>query len=197
MYKRQITISTSISAGIINLGAGTDTVTLQGSLNSLSISNVETLIGSNGSDTVTNTGSNAMTFEAGGGFDTYTAGTGIDTIVIADLGVSDVVTVKSFRVAGAVKIALDIAGVNTNDGDAFDIGGITLVNNTNIKSVADFDELQLTALSNGGAGGFVYTADTGNLYYSADGDFSAGGTLIATLIANGTCLLYTSPSPRD
>jgi hypothetical protein len=34
----------------------------------------------------------------------------------------------------------------------------------NIKSVADFDDLQLTVLSNGGAGGFVYKADTGNIY---------------------------------
>ena len=181
-----ITISTSISAGIVNLGAGTDSLTLDGVLNSLKISNVESVFGGAGSDSVTNTGTNAVTFEAGGGFDTYVGGTGVDTVVIANLGVSDVVSVKSFRVSGADKIALDVLGVATNDGDVFDIGGITLVNNTNIKSVADFDDLQLTVLANGGAGGFVYTADTGNLYYSADGDFTAGGTLIATITAGGT-----------
>lgn len=105
-----------------------------------------------------------MTFVAGGGFDTYTGGAGVDTIVIANASITDLVTIKSFRVTGADKIALDIAGVSTYTGDAFSIGGISLVNNTNIKSVADFDELQATVLSNGGAGGFAFAADTGNLY---------------------------------
>ena len=141
------------------------------------------MFGGSGSDSVTNTSTNAMSFEANGGFDTYVAGTGADTIIIADLGISDVVSVKSFRVGGADKIALDIAGVNTNAGDAFDIGGIALINNTNIKSVADFDALELTTLA---TGGFVYTADTGNLYYAANGDFTAGSMLIANIQASGT-----------
>ncbi len=106
---------------------------------------------------MTNTGTNAMTFVSGGGFDTYVAGSGAETIV-SIIWACRCVTVKSFRVGGADKIALDISGVSTYGEDTFDIGGITLVNNTNIKAVADFDDLLLTALSNGGSGGFVFTS---------------------------------------
>ena len=180
-----ITISTSVTAGMINLGAGIDSLVLQGSLNTLQVLNVESVTGGGGSDTVTNTGTNAMTFLGGGGNDSFIAGGGVDTIVIDHDGAGDLMSIKSFRVAGGDKIALDIAGVNTFGGDTFDIGGSTLVNGTNITSVADFDTLLATTLNNGGNGGFAYEADTGNLFYSATGDFSGGGTLIATITASG------------
>lgn len=32
---------------------------------------------------------------------------------------------------------------------------------------------------------FVYQQDEGNLYYSADGDFSGGGTLVAVIHSGG------------
>ena len=51
----------------------------------------------------------------------------------------------------ARQAALDIAGVNTSTADAIDTGGTTVVNNTSIKSVTDFDTLLLTTLSNGGS----------------------------------------------
>ncbi len=40
-----VTISTSVSNGIINLGNGTDALTLEGTLNSLKVSNTETVTG--------------------------------------------------------------------------------------------------------------------------------------------------------
>ncbi len=57
--------------------------------------------------------------------------------------------------------------------------------NVSITSVSDYNSLLATALSNGGDGGFVYQQDEGNLYYSADGDFSGGGTLVAVIHSNG------------
>jgi hypothetical protein len=73
--------STSITSGIIDLGAGTDSLTLEGTLNSVRVSNVETVIGGVGSDAVTNGGSNAVTFLAGGGNDhIWGGGAGTDRI---------------------------------------------------------------------------------------------------------------------
>ncbi len=181
-----ITYSGSITGAVISLGTGTDSVTLGGTLNTVRVVAVETVTGSAGSDSVTNGGSGAVTFTGSGGFDTYVGGTGVDTVVLDHAGISDVVQIKSFRVSGADKIALDVAAVATNGVDAFDIGGATLVANTNIKSIANDGNVAATVLSNGGSGGFVYAQDTGNLYYDADGDFSSGSTLIATVLAGGT-----------
>ena len=57
--------------------------------------------------------------------------------------------------------------------------------NVSITSVSDYDTLLATTLANGGDGAFVYQQDEGNLYYSADGDFSGGGTLVAVINAAG------------
>ena len=38
-----------------------------------------------------------------------------------------------------------------------------------------------TSQATGGKGGFVYQQDTGELYYSGNGNFSGGGTLIGLI----------------
>jgi hypothetical protein len=61
-----------------------------------------------------------------------------------------------------------------------------LVNNSNIKAVADVDARIATALVTNGKGGFVYQQDTGELYYSGTGDFAAGGTLVGVITTDGS-----------
>ena len=49
---------------------------------------------------------------------------------------------------------------------------------TDLADVANATARLATTLNNGGNGAFVYEQDTGGLYYSANGSFSGGGTLI-------------------
>ncbi len=77
---RAITLATTTSSASIDLGGGSDTLTLGNFVNKLSVANVETVIGGSGYDTVTlstalgsamsidlGAGNNALTLAAGGG----------------------------------------------------------------------------------------------------------------------------------
>jgi hypothetical protein len=55
-----------------------------------------------------------------------------------------------------------------------------------LTSTADASTLVAVSLSNGGHGGFAYQQDTGELYYSNNGDFSGGGTLVGLVYTSGT-----------
>ncbi len=48
-----ITFATALTGGVVNLGAGTDSVTLASGTNSATISNAETISGGSGADTIT------------------------------------------------------------------------------------------------------------------------------------------------
>ena len=43
-----------------------------------------------------------------------------------------------------------------------------------------------TTLPNGGHGAFVFEQDTGEIYYSGNGSFTGGGTLIGIVNASGS-----------
>ena len=70
--------------------------------------------------------------------------------------------------------------------DVYNLGGAALTLNTNLADVANATARLATTLNNGGNGAFVYEQDTGGLYYSANGSFSGGGTLIGVLTTNGS-----------
>ena len=63
-----------------------DQLILSGALNSVTVSNIETVTGGGGSDTIVNSGAGAATLFGKGGFNAITVGTGADTVVIDNLG---------------------------------------------------------------------------------------------------------------
>ncbi|MBN8907009.1 MAG: hypothetical protein J0H99_10380, partial [Rhodospirillales bacterium] len=69
---------------------------------------------------------------------------------------------------------------------AYNLGGAALVDGTNISKVVNAAARLGTTLSSGGNGGFVYQQDTGELYYSSNGAFAGGGTLVGVITTNGT-----------
>ena len=83
-------------------------------------------------------------------------------------------------------IGVDTTGSATLGEDTYDLGGASLIDQTNITDVANAAARIATTLSTGGYGGFVYQTDTGELYYNATGAFSGGGTLVGIITTNGT-----------
>ena len=69
--------------------------------------------------------------------------------------------------------------------NAYDLGGAPLVFNHNMADVANTAARLSSTLANGGKGAFVYQQDTGNLFYSSNGSFSGGGTLLGSITTNG------------
>ena len=83
------------------------------------------------------------------------------------------------------KIALDTSNASTFDTSTYVLAG-ALTNNTNIKAVADAATRDTTTLASGGKGGFVYQQDTGELYYSANGDFTGSAELVGVITTDGS-----------
>lgn len=181
-----VTLGTAITAGSADLGGGGDTLTLAAGTNSVSATNVATVFGGSGDDTIVLTGSNAALVVGGGGMNLITGNTGADEFVFNQASAGNATTVKNFSAAKGDLIALDTTASSTLTGNVYDIGSTGLVDGTDLASVADHSALIATTLSNGGKGAFVYEADTGGLYYSANGAFAGGGTLIGTITTNGT-----------
>ncbi len=166
-----ITLGTALVGGSIDLGAGVDTVNLANGTNTVTISNVESITGGSGVDTITVSGTTGATIRGGGGADVVTGGTGADTFVFDHANGTDTMKINNMG-TGSDTIALD--------NNAFSVGG-PLSNGVNISSGTD-----ATASSPLGQAGFFYDTDDGKLYYSANGDFSGGGTLVGTITTNGS-----------
>ena len=181
-----ITLTTAINNGSVDLGAGSDKLTLANQTNRISVANTETIQGGGGNDTIILTGAVARSVVGGAGVNFITGGTGADTFVFDQTSAGNTTTITNFSAAQSDLIGLDTGGSATFSGDAYDLGGASLVNGTNITSVANAAARLAAALSTGGFGGFAYQADTGELFYGATGDFSGGGTLIGVITTNGT-----------
>jgi hypothetical protein len=89
--------------------------------------------------------------------------------------------VLNFSAAKGDKIALDTTGNSTLTTNTYDLGGAALADGTNLKTVANAAARLATTEVTGGKGGFTYQSDTGELYYSANGNFSGGGTLVGVI----------------
>jgi len=94
--------------------------------------------------------------------------------------------VENFSAAKGDKIALDTTGSETLTNDTYNLGGAALALNVDLADVTNAAGRIATTLNNGGNGGFVYEQDTGGLYYSANGSFAGGGTLIGVITTNGS-----------
>ena len=161
----------------------------------MSTANTETVFGGTGNDTIVLTGSNASMIIGGGGMDFITGNTGADQFVFDQSGAGDYSTVVNFNAAKGDKIALDTAGNATLGTNAYDLGGAALTDNQNLKAVADVATRLTVSEATGGKGGFVYQQDTGELYYSSNGNFAGGGTLVGVVdSSSGVPWVYNASS---
>jgi hypothetical protein len=150
-------------------------------------------MGGSGDDTIVLTGSNASLVDAGGGMNFITGNTGADQFVFDQDSAGNSSTIQNFNSTND-KIALDTTGSSTLTGNTYDLGGAAL-GAADLTSAADATSRLAVSLSNGGKGGFVYEQDTGELYYSANGSFAGGGTLVGVIdSSSGTPWTYNASS---
>jgi len=181
-----VTLGSAVLGGSFDLGAGSDALTLANQTNQISVANTETVQGGAGADTIVLTGSGTTTVIGGAGLNFITGNTGADQFVFDQNGAGNYSKVMNFNAAKGDRIALDTTGSSALSTNAYDLGGAALVDNVDIKAVANAAARLTTTLSNSGHGGFVYEQDTGELYYNATGNFSGGGTIVGIVTTNGT-----------
>jgi Ca2+-binding RTX toxin-like protein len=156
--------------------------------------------GAAGDDTITGTDA-ADTIDGDAGADTIKGGEGIDTITLggtdtdADtVDVSDVIVTANRDAISEFETTVDHVKIKNTMGldSGDDIGAFVTVA---LKANATIDDIIADTAANLGAsavsagdlsatftsGGFAFETDTGKLYYDADGDFTAGVELIATI----------------
>ncbi len=180
-----IAFGTAAVNGSMDLGAGSDTLALAGYTNRVSVTNVETVQGGSGSDTIVLCGSVASTVLGGGGMNFITGNTGADQFVLDQSSHASCTWLMNFSSAKGDRIALDTAGNATLSANTYDLGGAALVVNTDLAAAADAASRFAITLNNGGKGAFVYQQDTGELFYSGNGSFAAGGSLISVITSDG------------
>jgi Ca2+-binding RTX toxin-like protein len=181
-----ITFGSSIVNGSVDLGAGNDKLTLANQTNRVTVANTETVQGGSGNDTIVLQGSVAATVIGGGGMNFITGNSAADRFVFDQKSSGNSTTVMNFNAAKGDTIALNTTGSSALAGNAYDLGGAALVLNRDLADVANTTARLSTTLANGGKGAFVYEQDTGNLFYSGNGSFSGGGTLLGSITTSGT-----------
>jgi Ca2+-binding RTX toxin-like protein len=185
-----VTLGTAVANGSVDLGAGSDTLQLGNGTNHACVTNTETVFGGTGDDTITLTGSNASLVDAHAGMNFITGNSGADQYVFDQSSTGNNSTILNFSSANGDMIALDTTGSATLSGNTYDLGGAAL-GAADLTSAADATIRLGVTLSNGGKGGFVYQQDTGELYYSSNGNFTGGGTLVGVIdSASNTAWAY-------
>jgi Ca2+-binding RTX toxin-like protein len=176
-----VTLGTALVNGSVDLGSGSDTLQLANFTNLVSVANTETTFGGSGNDTVILTGSNASMFVGSAGMNFITGNSAADQFVLDQNSAGNYSTVQNFSSAKGDKIALDTTASAILPTNTYDLGGAGLVDGTNLKAVADAATRLTINEATGGKGGFVYQQNTGELYYSGNGSFTGGGTLIGVI----------------
>jgi hypothetical protein len=180
-----ITFKTAVVNGSVDLGGGTNTLTLANGTNSVTVANTQTVFGGSGNDTIVLSGTLAATVIGGGGINFITGNTGADQFVLDQDSAGNFTEVTNFNSNNGDKIALDTTGSSIFGGNAYNLGGAPLALGKDLADVANVSARLATRLNNGGKGGFAYEQDNGQLYYSSNGSFANGGTLIGVITADG------------
>ena len=180
-----ITLGTAATNGSVDLGGSNDTLHLGDTTNSISVTNTASVMGGSGADTIVLTGSNASLVDGGGGLNFITGNVGANEFVFDQDSAGNTSKIKNFNSGKGDTIALDTTGSGILGGNTYNVGSGGLTPN-DLTSVADNTALLATTLTNGGKGQFAYELDTGGLYYSSNGVFSGGGTLVGTVTTDGT-----------
>ena len=178
-----ITLGSAMVNGSVDLGSGHDTLTLGAYTNHVSVADVQTIMGGAGNDFITVTSGGAAMISGGAGVNQVWGHAAADVFVFDQSAVGNFTTVMNFDQADGNKIGLDISGNSTLTGNAYDVSALT--NGVNIEAVATSAARHATTLTTGGHGGFLYEQDTGELYYSANGNFTGGGTLVGVITTDG------------
>jgi Calpain family cysteine protease len=181
-----VTLGTAVTNGLVDLGGGSDTLTLANAANSVTVMNTETVIGGTGNDTIVLSGNVASQVSGGAGMNFITGGTAADTFVFDQSSAGSVTRVMNFSTMNGDKIALDTTGSNVLGHNTYDLGGAPLTLNADLVNVANATARLHTTLANHGKGGFAFEQDNGQLYYSSNGSFAGGGTLIGIITTDGT-----------
>lgn len=181
-----ITFSGVMVNGSVDLGGGNDTLTLANFTNRVSVANTETIHGGTDNDTIILSGSVAATVIGGGALNLITGNSAADQLVFDQDSYGDYTTLMNFSAANGDKIALDTTGSSILSGNAYDLGGAALTLGKDLADVANVAGRLSTAFADGGKGGFVYEQDTGELFYSNNGSFAGGGTMIGVVTTNGS-----------
>ena len=181
-----ITFCGSEVNGSVDLGGGSDTLTLADLTNRVTVANTETVLGGSGNDTIVLKGSVAATVIGDGGMNFITGNSAADQFVFDQASYGNITAVMNFSTAKGDKIALDTTGSSTLATNAYNLGGAGLVLNTDLADVANAATRLSTTLANGGKGAFVYQQDTGELFYSSNGSFTGGGTLLGMITTDGS-----------
>src|SRR5262249_17958335 len=132
-----VTLSAALVNGNVDLGSGSDTLQLANFTNHVSVTNTETVFGGSGDDMVVLSGSNASMVVGSAGMNFITGNGGADQFVLDQNSAGNVSTIQNFNAAKGDKIALDTTGSATLAVNAYDLGGAALVDNTNLKAVAN------------------------------------------------------------
>jgi Ca2+-binding RTX toxin-like protein len=181
-----VTLGSAVVNGSADLGSGNNKLTLANLTNRVSVANTETIVGGSGNDTIFLTGSAAASVVGSRGMNFITGNSAGDQFVLDQASYGNVTTLMNFNSAKGDKIALDTTGSNTFLSNTYNLSGAALALGRDLADVGNAAARLATNLANGGKGGFVYEQDSGSLYYSANGSFTGGGTLIGVVTTNGS-----------
>jgi hypothetical protein len=181
-----VTFGGSLVNGSVDLGTGSDMLTLSNCTNHVSVANTETVMGGSGNDTIVLTGNTASMVIGAAGINFIKGNIGADQFVLNQNSNGNVSFLTNFSTTNSDKIALDTTDSSTLSGNAYDLGGAALIAGTTLADVANAATRLATTLANGGKGAFVYEHDTGELFYSGNGSFAGGGTLIGVVTTDGS-----------
>ena len=117
-----VTFGGSLVNGSVDLGAGSDTLTLSNFTNHVSVANTETVMGGSGNDTIILTGNTASMVIGAAGVNFIKGNTGADQFVLDQNSYGNVSFLTNFSTANGDKIALDTTGSGTLSGNAYDLG---------------------------------------------------------------------------
>ena len=91
-----MTLGTAMMNGSVDLGGGSDTLTLANATNSGSVANTETVVGGSGNDTIVLTGTVASQVIGGGGMNFITGNTAANQFVFDQNSNGNVTKVMNF-----------------------------------------------------------------------------------------------------
>ncbi len=189
-----VTYNTALIGGSVDLGTGSNTLNWQTSPTRQRRQH-RNHIGGSGNDTFVLTGSTASMVVGRGGANFITGNTGADQFVFDQNSAGNYTTVQNFSAANGNKIALDTTGSSILTTNTYDLNGAALADGTTLKAVADAASRLAVPVMNGGNGAFVYQQNTGELYYSGNGNFTGGGTLVGVVdSSSNTPWIYNASS---
>lgn len=151
----------------------------------------DTIIGGAGDDTIT----------GGDGIDSVTGGTGADTFILQGVLVANADNITDFSVSQSDILAFDISSMALNAGD-YSAGAVTIIDAaaaTDLAVGAAASNIIVDTLANIAAmtdadsawtgGAIAIASDTGNIYWDANADFSAGLLIVGSITASQAALL--------